>query len=773
MKNIKIVKNKQLGFWLLVILLVPLFSIAQETLPYQNPKLPVDQRVEDLMSRMTLEEKIGQMCQYVSIEHVKKSMKRLKGKEDKSNDQYSIYPGTSIDDMKEMTKNGEIGSYLHVKSLKEANELQKLAMQSRLKVPLLIGIDAIHGQAFIWGATVYPTQLSLSSTWDNDLLYEVAKETAQEVRATGMHWTFSPNVEVARDPRWGRTGETFGEDPYLISQMGVAFTKGYQGNFGKDNILACAKHFLGGGEPYNGTNAAPIDVSERQLREVWLPPYKAQVEAGVYTFMAAHNEVSGVPAHMNKHLLTDILRNEWGFNGFVVSDWMDIERIHTLHHVAETQEEAVRLAVTAGMDMHMHGPGFLEPLAKMVREGKVPESDIDRAVSKILKAKFMLGLFENPYVDEKTEKKILFSKKHQETALKAAREAIILLKNDNNLLPLKQAKKILVTGPNANNERILGDWAYAQPDDHVITVYEGMKKAFKNAQVDFINSGESLRHPDDALLKEPIAKAGEYDAVVVVVGSNSLRFDRGENNCGENIDRGSLKLMGNQMKLVKGLYEKNKNVIVVFVNGRPLSEPWIKENIPAVIEAWEPGTFGGQAIAEVIKGDVNPSGKLTITIPYSTGQLNNLYNYKPSSYFHPYIDIPKEPLWAFGEGYSYTTYNYSNLKLDKTTATANDTIKVTVNLSNTGKTDGTEVVQLYIRDDYSSATRPVKELKDYQRIFLKKGESKQVTFTLPAGKLAFYDLNMNYVVEPGTFTIMVGSSSKDKDLLKTKLTITN
>jgi beta-glucosidase len=424
------------------------------------------------------------------------------------------------------------------------------------------------------------------------------------------------------------------------------------------------------------------------------------------------------------------------------------------------------------MDMHMHGPGFLKPLTKLVKEGKVPESDIERAVRPILKAKFMLGLFENPYVDESVEKKVLFSKEHQATALKAAREAIILLKNEGNLLPFKDKKKILVTGPNANNERIMGDWAYQQPDDHIITVYEGMQQIFRHSTVDFINSGESLRNPDDKLLKEPIERAADYDAVVVVVGSNSLRYDHGENNCGENIDRGSLTLQGNQMKLIKGIYEKNKNVVVVLVNGRPLSEPWIKENIPAVIEAWEPGAFGGQAIAEVIKGEVNPSGKLTISIPYSVGQLNYFYNYKPSSFFHPYIDIPSEPLWAFGEGYSFTKYEYSDLNIDNTTAKDGDTILVTVNIRNVGDMDGDEVVQLYIRDDYSSVTRPIKELKDYKRVHIKKGETKAVTFYLPVSKLAFYDIDMNYVVEPGTFTIMAGASSKDKDLLKTQLTIT-
>ena len=300
-----------------------------------------------------------------------------------------------------------------------------------------------------------------------------------------------------------------------------------------------------------------------------------------------------------------------------------------------------------------------------------------------------------------------------------------------------------------------------------------MQSVFKNATVDFINSGESLTHPVDSLLKKPIESAADYDAVVIVVGSNSLRYDHGENNCGENVDRGSLKLMGNQMELIKGVYEKNKNVIVVFVNGRPLSEPWIKENIPAIIEAWEPGTFGGQAIAEIIKGDVNPSGKLTITIPYSTGQINYFYNHKPSSFFHPYIDIPSEPLWYFGEGYSYTDYEYSNLRLDKDKVTDNDTVYVSVDVKNTGKMDGDEIVQLYIRDDYSSATRPVKELKSYKREFIEKGKTKTVNFALPVSSLAFYDLNMNYVVEPGSFTIMVGPSSKDIELLKTKLFVTN
>lgn len=747
------------------------FSLmAQNKLEYLNPKLPINVRINDLMGRMSLEEKIGQMCQYVALEHVRESIKKMKGKNLKGDDQYGMYPHLSINDLKQLTREGKIGSFLHVKDAAEANELQKLAMQTRLKIPLLLGIDAIHGHALIWGSTVYPTQLSLSSTWDDTLLYQVAKATAKEVRATGMHWTFSPNVEIARDPRWGRTGETFGEDPYLVTRFGVDFTKGYQGNFGKDNILACAKHFTGGGEPFNGLNAAPLDVSVRQLREVWFPPYKAQVqEAHVYTFMAAHNEVSGVPSHANKFLLTDVLRKEWRFQGFVVSDWMDIERLNTLHHIVANQKKAVEATVKAGMDMHMHGPHFLKPLEELVQNGDITKERIDSSVHRILRAKFMLGLFEQPYVNEKKASKSLFTPEHQQLALKAAREAVILLKN-NGILPLKGKKKILVTGPNANNQRILGDWAYKQPDDHVITVYEGIKKVFSDAQVDFINSGESLRHPVDAMLKEPIARAADYDAVMVVVGSNSLRYDDKEKNCGENVDRGTLNLMGNQLKLIKGIYRHNKNVIVVLVNGRPLAEPWIKHNIPAIIEAWEPGEFGGQAIAEILKGKVNPSGKLTITIPYSVGQIHSFYNHKPSAFLHKYVDIPSYPLWPFGFGLSYTTYKYADLELPSK-AKSNDTIDVSVNVTNTGNRAGTEIVELYIRDNVSSATRPVKELKDYRRVFLNKGETKKVTFHFPVSRLAYYNIHMKYGVESGMFTFMAGSSSRDKDLLKKHINI--
>ncbi len=737
---------------------------------YTDASAPVDDRVADLMSKMTLEEKIGQMSQYVAPFHIEESKKRIKGEELIHNDQWGLYPGMSSDSLRQLVKTGEIGSFLHVKDAKEANELQKLAQESRLKIPLLIGIDAIHGHAMIEGSTVYPTQLGLSSTWDNELIKEVAEATAAEVRATGMHWTFSPNVDVARDPRWGRVGETFGEDPYMVTKMGLAFTEGYQGDYGDEKVLACAKHFIAGSEPYNGTNASPMDMSMRQLREIWLPPYKAQSAAGVYTFMAAHNELNGIPCHSNKMLLTDILRDEWGYEGFVVSDWMDIERIDKLHHAAADAKEAIKLSVNSGMDMHMHGPEFLHPLAELVREGKVDESKIDAACRKILKAKFMLGLFENPFVEEEAVQEKLFTKSNQQLALEAARKSIVLLKNDG-LLPFTNQKKILVTGPNAHNHRVMGDWALPQPESNITTVYEGFEQVFADAQIDFVNCGESLRNPDQKALESAIAKAKGYDAIIVAVGSNSLRYEKHEKNCGENVGRSTINLMGNQLELIKRLYKINKNIVVVMINGRPLSEPWVKNNIPAIIEAWEPGAFGGQAIAEIVKGDVNPSGKLTVTFPYHVGQVPMVYNHKPSVFFHKYVDSPSKPLWHFGYGMSYTTFQYGDLSVDVTEKEGNVTVQAAVMVTNTGDVAGDEIVQLYIRDEVSSATRPVKELKRYQRVSLSSGESKMIVFTLGAEDLAFYDIDMKYGVEAGTFKIMVGGSSDDKDLLSDTIEI--
>ena len=728
---------------------------------YKDPDAKIEDRVKDLMSKMTLEEKIGQMCQFVAPAHIEKSKRRLKGEELIYNDQWGTYPGLNAEKLNQKVKNGEIGSFLHVKDVVEANELQKLAQKSRLGIPLLIGIDAIHGHGMVRGTTIFPTQIGLASTWDVGLVHDVAQATAKEIRATGMHWTFSPNVEVARDPRWGRVGETFGEDPLLVGRMGQAFTKGYQGNFGNENVIACAKHFVAGGEPYNGTNASPIDVSERQLREIWLPPFKKQIDAGVFTFMASHNEINGIPAHANDFLLNDILKNEWKFDGFVVSDWMDIERIHKLHKITPGNKQSILKSVNAGMGMHMHGPGFKRPLLELVEEGLVPVKKIDDACSAILKAKFLLGLFENPIVDQSKTEYILFNEAHKELALNVARKSIVLLKNDG-ILPLSNPKKILVTGPNANNHRILGDWTFAQPEANVQTVYQGFRRVFNDSNVDFVNSGESLLFPDDKILEATVSKADGYDVIVVVIGSNSLRYQRKEKTCGENVDRSFINLLGNQLRLVQELHKINNNIIVVMVNGRPLSEPWIKENIPGIIEAWESGSFAGQAIAEIVKGEVNPSGKLTITFPHHSGQIPMVYNQKPSSFFRKYIDSPSVPMWHFGYGLSYSEFEYSNPKLEK----VGDDFLIEVEIENISSIGGDEITQLYVRDKVSSVTRPIKELIDFTRNNLKGGEKKIISFEFSTEELAFYNIEMEKVVESGDFIAFIGGSSREEDLIK-------
>lgn len=767
MKNRSLYKKFGIFSLLCVLALIGKSTPKKELIPaYQKPELSIELRLNDLMNRMTLEEKIGQMCQYLAPQHIQEIRDRMKKAIalDKG-DIYCLYPGLEVKDLEQLVIDGKAGSFLYVKDAAEANHLQKLVMQSRLKIPLLFGIDAIHGDGLVNGATVFPTPLAMSSSWDDELLRRVAAATAEEVRATGMHWTFSPDVDIARDPRWGRCGETFGEDTYLISQLGVAFTKGYQGDFGKNNILACAKHFIAGSEPSNGTNVSPMDVSMYQLREVWLPPYQAQVAAGVASFMAAHNEVNGVPCHANKLLMTDILRDEWNFRGFVVSDWMDIEHLCDPQRIVPTVKEAAGLSVNAGIDMHMQGLGFFESMDSLVREGKVPLKRINEACRSILRYKFMLGLFEHPIVDEKKAERVLFNQPHQQLTLEAARKSIVLLKNDSNILPLKKVSRILVTGPNANNHRILGDWVYPQPEKNIVTVYQGIRQQFPASVVDCINSGESIRYPVERSMDEAVAKADRYDAVVVVVGSNSLRYDYNERTCGENDDRAQIDLMGNQLELIQKIYARNKQVIVVLVNGRPLAIPWVKRHIPAVIEAWEPGAKGGQAVAEVISGAVNPSGKLTMSFPYSSGQVHYTYNHKTSHLFHPFIDEPSEPLWAFGYGMSYTKFSLNGLQIDKQKAGLQDTLHIKVEVQNVGPVDGTEIVQLYIRDNYSSRTRPVKELKGYQRTELEVSERKIVEFNLPVSDLGFYNEAMKYVVEPGDFTIMVGDSSRDSDLL--------
>ena len=768
---------------LLIITFLTVFNIsAQEDSSYKlylDSSKSHDDRLNDLMSRMTLEDKVYQMNQFVGLDHMRKAEKDLSPEDLVNNDAQGFYKGVFSTDVMKMTQEGKIGSFLHVLTAEEGNLLQGLANESRLKIPILIGIDAIHGNALFSGATVYPSPITLASTWSDEFLFDVGRQTALEMRATGSHWAFTPNIDVLRDPRWGRVGETFGEDPFMVGNLGASMIKGFQLNdfTGTNKVIACAKHMIAGSEPINGLNASPMDISLRTLKEVYLPPYKKAIDAGVYSIMAAHNELNGIPCHMNSWLMTDLFRNDWGFEGFYVSDWMDIERIETLHHVAHDLKEASYLAVNAGMDMHMHGVDFPEAIIALVKEGKLPISRVDDACSKILMAKFKLGLFENRFVDIEKIPQNIFTPEHRFTALETARKGIVLLKN-SSLLPLnktKESKIVLVTGPNANNQSILGDWHAAQPKENVTTIYEGIKELGESKGYDvlFHDSNENIRKISNKDIQNTVEASKGADFVIVVVGDNSMRYKWKDKTAGENMARAELNLAGKQLDLVRSLKETNNNVIVVYVNGKPISEPWIQNNIPSIIEAWEPGNLGGKAVAEIIFGDINPSGKLPLTVPRSVGQLQMIYNHKPSQYFHKYAFEKNTPLYPFGYGLSYTKFNYSKPKLLNSKFDNNSIIKVQVDVTNTGDMDGDEVVQLYIRDKVSSVTRPVKELKGYKRVHLQVGETKNVIFEITPESLAFYDIDMKYVVEPGSFNIMTGSSSHFKSLKTVELTILN
>lgn len=742
---------------------------------YKDRNQSVSVRVDDLMSRMTLEEKVAQMCQFVGPGHIRQTMAKFKGKKkiNANNDANGVYPNLTIDEMLRMVEEGKIGSFLHVVDAEEANMLQSLAMKSRLQIPLIIGIDAIHGNALVRGTTVFPTTIGQASSFNTELVEKISEDASAEVRAMGAHWTFTPNIDIARDARWGRVGETFGEDPFLVSQMGVSTIKGYQGNDPERfNVLACAKHLIAGSEPINGTNASPMDISERTIREVYLPPYKAAVEAGAATVMAAHNELNGIPCHANQWLIQDVLRKEYGFNGFVVSDWMDIERIHSLHHIASSKAEAHVMSAEAGVDMHMHGPGFMEALCDAVKNHRMDEEIVDRACRAILEAKFRLGLFENPYVDLKASSRTVFSKKHQEDALEMASQSIVLLENRNDILPLdlKKYRNILVTGPNANSDAILGDWTFQQPEENVITVLEGLQQEIGKEKIRFYDYGTNVKAICPERVKEAAKLAESSDLAIVVVGENPLRYQKSK-TCGENIDRMTLDLLGSQEELVESIEATGTPVIVVLVGGRPLGVTWISEHADALLQAWEPGSFGGTAVAQILTGKINPSAKLPITIPRHSGQIPIMYNQKPSHNFHTYIDGNYRPLYPFGYGLNYSKFSISDLKISDTKISSTDSLTVTCKVKNANAREGVEVVQLYIRDCFSSVTRPVLELKGFQRVALPGNSETEVSFTVTPDMLSFYDRNMVRIVEKGEFTIFVGSSSRKKDLRSINFTV--
>ncbi|MHC4887348.1 MAG: glycoside hydrolase family 3 N-terminal domain-containing protein, partial [Planctomycetota bacterium] len=661
---------------------------------------------------------------------------------------------------------GKVGSLLKVPGTDAANYLQKVAESSRLKIPLLIATDAIHGHGmFTSPATIFPTQIALASTFEPSLAEEMATLTRREMRATGYHWTFSPNVEIVRDQRWGRTGETFGEDTLLSLELGKAMVRGYQGvALDETSVLACVKHLVGGGEAFNGINAGDADLSERTLRSVHYPPFKACVDEGCVTLMAAHNVLNGIPCHGHKELLTQLLREEWGFDGFVVSDWNDVYRLHEVFRVADSVETACEIAVDAGIDVNMHGPQFHAAIIAAVEAGRLEEARIDAAIRPLLEAKFRLGLFENRYVKAETAEATVLCQAHRDAALTMAQKAIVLLKNENDLLPLEAVSSICVTGPSADEHFLLGDWSRPQPDTNVTTVLQGIREtAPKGVEVRHAPTGpryfgsEEDFNPfeiSDAKIDEVAAEAAKSDCAVVVVGDNASRFTK-HMTSGENKDRASLDLAGSQTALITAIHATGTPVIVVLINTRAVAITWCAENVPAILEAWEPGCMGGKAIADILFGRVNPSGRLPISFPRSSGHLKCFYNHSPLRLGH-YGDSPATPVYPFGHGLSYTTFEYSRLSGPET-ADKDDTVEISLDVQNTGTRDGEHVVLMYAGAPVSPVVRPLKRLIAFKRIHLKAGESRTVTFRLDVGEsLDDHDANLKRLVDPGEYTLAVG-----------------
>ena len=563
-------------------------------------------------------------------------------------------------------------------------------------------------------------------------------------------------------------GETFGEDPLLVSDMGCAMIDGYQlGDFtGTDRVVACANHFVAGGSAINGINFWGSDIGERTLRSTYLKPYYDAVKkANLFTIMGSHNTINDIPCHTNKWLMTDIMRDEYGFKGFYVSDFTDLERLHETYMVARDHQEGYTLAINAGMDMHMHGVKWNEMVVELVKEGRIPESRIDESVRRILDIKFRLGLFENPYADPDRTMDIRLCGTHRHTALEAARKSVVLLKNDG-LLPLDPGKyrRVLVTGINADDHNILGDWSADQKPENVTTVLEGLKMVSPETEFVFVDQGWDPRNMSEANVDRAAAAARTCDLNIVVAGEYMYRGRWTERTSGEDTDRSDIDLVGLQNELIRKVAASGRPTVLVLISGRPLGVQWAADNLPALVNAWEPGMYGGQAIAEILYGKVNPSAKLAVTMPRSAGQVQMIYNHKPSQYFHPYAVTPSTPLYPFGYGLSYTTYSYSDIWLDRTEIPADGTVKVSVEIRNTGNIAGDEIVQMYIRDRFSSVTRPVKELKDFARIHLEPGETRTVEFSVTPDKLMFLDKDLRPVVEPGEFIVMVGPSSDDRDL---------
>jgi len=720
--------------------------------------------IDALMKKMTLDEKIGQL--------------NLPG----SGDIVTGQAGNS--DIAKKIREGKVGGLFNIKGVEKIRAVQKLAVEeSRLKIPLLFGMDVIHGYQ-----TVFPIPLGLSCCWDMKLVEKSARIAAQEASADGICWTFSPMVDIARDPRWGRIAEGAGEDPYLGSQIAKAMVLGYQGNdLSKNNtIMACVKHYALYGAAEAGRDYNTTDMSHLRMFNEYLSPYKAASDAGAGSVMASFNEVDGIPATANKFLLTDVLRKQWGFNGFIVTDYTGINEMVD-HGIGDLQTVSAK-ALVAGIDMDMVGEGFLTTLKKSLQQGKVTQLQIDFACRKILEAKFKLGLFDDPYryCDEQRSKTEIFTAANRKVAREIAAQTFVLLKNNNNILPLKKSGTIALIGPLADNkENMPGTWSVAADFSTPVSVIEGLKNVAgpgvkilyaKGSNLDsdslfeeragmFGKSFKRDSRPAQQIIDEAVAVANQGDVIVAALGESAEMT-------GESSSRSSIEIPSVQQDLLKALVKTGKPLVLVLFTGRPLALKWENENVPAILNVWFGGSEAGSAIADVLFGDVNPSGKLSTTFPQNIGQVPLYYNHKNTGrpldegkwfakFRSNYLDVSNDPVYPFGYGLSYTNFSYSDVKLSRASLKGTQSLTASVNVTNTGSKDGKETVELYIRDVVGSITRPVKELKGFQKIDLKAGESKNVSFTISVNDLKFYNSDLKYVAEPGDFKVFIGGNSRD------------
>jgi len=764
---------------------------AQKTgvLPYRNPALSAEKRVKDLLSRMSLEEKAAQM---LCIWQKKgQTLVDADGNFDPAKAKQAFQDRHGLG---QVGRPSDAGKGLNARKMAETtNGIQKFFIEnSRLGIPVVFHEECLHGHAAVDG-TSYPQPIALAATFNPELIESIFTATALEARSRGAQQALTPVVDVARDPRWGRVEETYGEDPFLVSRMGIAAVRGFQGDAtfqDKTRMIATLKHCVGHGQPESGMNCAPANVSMRVLRETFLFTFKEALQkGGAISVMPSYNEVDGVPSHANNWLLRDVLQKEFGFKGYYVSDYFAIWELGYRpdthgHFVAADKKESTRLAVEAGVNIELPDPDCYLELVDLVKKRVLKESQLDQLVAPMLLWKFKLGLFDDPYVDPEVAERVAGCEQHGKLARQSAREVITLLKNEGGLAPLDLSKyqTIAVIGPNADRTLLGG---YSGVPKHEVTVLEGIKARAGNLAKVVYSEGckitiggnwnrdevvPSNPEEDRKQIAEAVEVAKQADVIILAIGGNeqTSREAWGLNHMG---DRASLDLIGRQEELVQAMLATGKPVVALLYNGRPNSINYLVQNVPVIFECWYLGQENGHAVADILFGDVNPSGKLPITIPRSAGHLPVFYNYKPSAR-RGYLFDEVSPLYAFGYGLSYTTFAIQNVRLENRTIRANGSARVMVDVTNTGKREGAEVVQMYIRDVVSSVTRPVKELKGFQKVTLHPGEKKTVTFDITPDLLAFYDVNMKYVVEPGEFLVLVGNSSRDSDLMKVALTVT-